>query len=113
MVQETFKLEIEPLRVPISRTEDGAVRVGNTRVSLTTVLSHFNSGETPEYIVECFPTLKLADVYAVIAFYLEHRSEVDAWIAQEEREAEAMRQKIESKFDPKGIRKQLSARRNK
>jgi hypothetical protein len=31
-------------------------------------------------MVEQFPTLDLADVYAVIGYYLRHRADVDAYV---------------------------------
>jgi hypothetical protein len=40
--------------------------------------------------------LDLADVYAVIAYYLRHRDEVRAYLKRREEEAEALRAKIEA-----------------
>ncbi len=74
-----------PLRV---EPETGRVRVGDTRVPIDTVLYHHKRGVSPRYIVRNFTTLTEADVYAVIAYYLQHRKEVDAyleaWHAHEE-----------------------------
>ena len=66
-----------PLRV---EPETGRVRVGDTRVPIDTVLYHHNRGVSPRTIVRNFPTLILPDVYAVIAYYLQHREEVDAYL---------------------------------
>jgi uncharacterized protein (DUF433 family) len=73
----------------------GAVRVRGTRVTIDAVVFSFNEGYTPEQIVRKFSTLQLPDVYAVIAFYLRHREEVDAYIEQRRQEAEEIRSKIE------------------
>ena len=54
---------------PLYETEQGAVRVRGTRVSLDTVIHAYNGGATPEDIVRSFTTLTLRDVYAVITYY--------------------------------------------
>jgi hypothetical protein len=55
-------------------------------------------GATPEQIVMDFDTLKLADVYAVIAYYLRNEPEVEAYLA--DREAETERRESEHKSQP-------------
>jgi hypothetical protein len=47
--------------------------------------STFLEGSPPEDIVDQFPTLDLADVYDVIAYYLRHRQDLDAYLADRER----------------------------
>lgn len=81
---------------PLDETEQGAVRVRGTRVSLDSVIHAYNSGATPEDIVRSFTTLKLRDVYAVITYYLDHKNVVEAYIARREAEAAELRQKIEA-----------------
>ena len=56
----------------------------------------FQDGATPEAIVQRYSTLALADVYAVVAYYLRHRSELDEYLAQREQTAERVRRQIES-----------------
>jgi hypothetical protein len=46
--------------------------------------------------VQAFPTLKLEDVYAVIAYYLKNRSEVETYVRQAEAEGERIRREIET-----------------
>jgi len=70
---------------PPLREQDGALRVGRTRVTLETVLWAFQQGATPEAIVERYPSLELADVYDVVAYYLRHRDEVDAYLETQAR----------------------------
>ena|SRR5664279_1374977 len=82
--------------VPIRRDKDGNIRVGGTRVLLEVVIARFQQGDTPEHIHEGFPTLKLADIYAVIAYYLNNREEVDDYIRQQDEEGQAIRQKMEA-----------------
>jgi uncharacterized protein (DUF433 family) len=42
--------------------------IKGTRVTLRTVLASLTDGDSPETIVQSFPSLTLADVRAVIAF---------------------------------------------
>ena len=67
------------------------IRIGDTRVTLDTLVGQFNSGETPERISENFPTLSLADIYGALAYYLRHRPEVDEYIRQGELKFEEFR----------------------
>jgi uncharacterized protein (DUF433 family) len=44
------------------------------------VVYQFLQGETPEGIVQSFPSLYLLQVYAGITFYLAQRPEIDAYL---------------------------------
>ena len=74
----------------------GAVRVGNSRVSLDLVVEQYENGMTPEDMVRAYDTLVLADLYAVVAYYLRHRDEVRAYLKRREQEARALRVRIEA-----------------
>ena len=89
------------LDVPLKIEENGAIRVGGTRVLLEVVIHAFQQGETAESIVDSYPTLKLADVYAVIAYYLNHRVEVDAYLQQVEEKAAQIQREVEATYPPK------------
>ena len=67
---------------------DGGYYVAGTRISLDSVVCSFNEGNSPEAIQENFPLLKRAQIYGTIAFYLDHRAEIDEYLARE-REFEA------------------------
>lgn len=84
--------ETAPLRASLG----GTIYIGETRVTLETVIAAFHQGDSPEQIVDSYDVLKLADVYAVIAYYLYHREEVDAYIRESQTEAERVRQKIQA-----------------
>jgi uncharacterized protein (DUF433 family) len=86
----------EPLPVPLRENQYGVIRVGDSRVSLDTVLYRYKQGDSPETIVENFPTLKLVDVYEVIAYYLAHQFEIDEYLAETERHEEELREFVES-----------------
>jgi uncharacterized protein (DUF433 family) len=95
---------------PLANDAHGVVRVGGTRITLDVIVHSFDAGASPEEIVQSFPTLSLPDVYATIAYVLRHRSEVDAYLAEQEAEAEAIRRKIEERYPTAELRQRLRAR---
>lgn len=97
--------------VPLARDADGVLRVGSSRVTLDTVVAAFREGMTPEGIVEQYPSLRLAEVYSVIGYVLNHREEVETYLLDRQSRAEAVCWENESSFDPVGIRDRLQARR--
>jgi uncharacterized protein (DUF433 family) len=109
MVARVTALAPEP--APLAADKDGVVRVGGTRVTLDSVITAFNHGCTAEEIVYKYPTLRLEDVYTVIAYYLWHRAEIDAYLAEEHRLAEKLQREIEAAFPKDRIRERLLARR--
>jgi uncharacterized protein (DUF433 family) len=108
-----MSLTISTEPTPLEADADGIVRVGGTRVSLDSVIYAFNEGSTPEEIVQQYTTLDLADVYAVIGYYLQHRGEVNEYLAARRAQRDEIRKEVESRFDPHGIRDRLLARRKK
>lgn len=100
---------LEP--VPLKTDSDGVVRVGSTRVTLDTLVAAFSEGATAEEIVHQYPSLHLAHVYAVIAYYLQHRPEIDDYLRIRQEQADGVRQENQNRFDPEGIRQRLLARR--
>ena len=105
----TLVITTEP--IPLETDADGVVRVGGTRVTLDTIVAVFNEGATAEEIVYQYPSLHLADVYAVISYYLRRRSEVETYLRQRQQQAAYTRKQNEARFDPHGVRDRLLARR--
>ena len=104
-------LMIEPQPIPLWKEQDGSWRVGESRVLFSSVIYAFNLGRTPEEIIQSYDMLKLEDVYAVIAYYLIHRQEVDALFSQQEAAADALQEQIEQRKDYQKFRQRLLARR--
>src|SRR5437879_5749709 len=98
-------------RPPLRADEGGAVRVGDSRISLDLIVEQYENGMAPEDMVRAYDTLVLADVHAVIAYYLRHREEVRAYLKRRAEEAEALRVKIEAER-PRVSREELLARRS-
>jgi uncharacterized protein (DUF433 family) len=105
----SLAVKISPL--PLQADEHGVMRVGQTRVRLDTVITAWRQGESPEQIVENFDVLDLADVYAVISYYLHHRAEVDEYMARNQQEGERLRAEYERRFSSADMRERLLARR--
>ena len=106
----TLDVVADPL--PLQIDEDGVARVGGTRVTLDTVVAAFADGATAEEIVQQYPSVALADVYAVLGYYLRHRPEVDAYLQRRAQQALAVRQQNEQRTDPLGVRERLLARQS-
>src|SRR6202451_2252946 len=96
-----------PADLPPLRLDQGdVVRIGDSRISLDLVVEQYENGMTPEDMVRAYDTLVLADVHAVIAYYLRHRDEVRAYLKRRAEEAEALRAMIEAER-PRASREEL------
>src|SRR5262249_4479052 len=74
----------------------GVLRVSKSRVLLELVLHAFQRGQTPESIVQSYDTLRLANVYAVVSYYLANSAPFDQYLRRCDREALAVRRKLEA-----------------
>lgn len=104
-------LKIKKVTVPLETWPDGTVRVGSTRLLIDMVVTAFNLGSDPQDISRQFPPLALADAYAVIAYYLQNKEEVDAYLKKREEEGERLRAEIQARWPNDGLRERLLARR--
>jgi uncharacterized protein (DUF433 family) len=90
--------------VPLVMDRDGVWRVGGTRVTLDIVVGAFEDGATAEEIAQQYSVLRLADVYAVIGYYLNRQDKVAAYLHGRRERAEEIRKQVEARFNPVGIR---------
>ena len=88
------------MTIPLRTDEQGAIRVSGTQVTLDTVIACYHQGDSPEAIHAGFPTLPVTDIYAVIAYYLARRDELDAYLQRRDEAAERLRQEIEANYTP-------------
>lgn len=79
---------------PLRMDESGAIRVGTSRVLLELVIHACDDGATPEAVVQMYPTLDLADVYAVFAYYLRHRAEIQEYLRERDEQAQDIRRQL-------------------
>jgi uncharacterized protein (DUF433 family) len=104
------KLTLDARPVPLTQTENGVWRVTGTRIPLERIVECYEEGYSPEEIVDAFDTLRLADVYAVISYYLDHKEEVEEYIREQDRKADELRNRIEASQRPGPSREELMAR---
>ena len=71
------------MTLPDFLTRDGAgdIRLTGHRIGLYHVVHYYNEGYSAEMLAGQFPSLPLALIHKTIAFYLENRGEVDAYMA--------------------------------
>jgi uncharacterized protein (DUF433 family) len=98
-------------RVPIHTDADGVVRVAGTRVTLDTIVAAFDAGATAEEISQQYSSVPLPDVYSVITYYLRHKADVSAYLQGREEHSAKVREEVERRFPPSGVRERLLARR--
>ena len=82
--------------VPLMLTEDGTIRITGSSVPLESIVFQYEQGASPEQIQESFTPLRLADIYAVISYYLNHHEQVNEYLLGQETKAKALRDDIES-----------------
>lgn len=95
--------------LPLRLDEDGVIRVGDTRVTLQTVIADFHRGASPEEIVHHYPSLSLPDVYLIVGYYLQHQDEVDDYIRQQREASEQARHEYEAFHEQDPLRAKLLA----
>ena len=106
-------LQIQPLPLPLKLDKTGVARLGDTRVTLDTVVRAFARGATAEEIAQQYPSLILSDIYATISYYLQNQEAVEAYLAKRRKHAQAVKRENQKRFDQSGIRERLLARKNK
>jgi uncharacterized protein (DUF433 family) len=83
----------------------GKVRIAGHRIRVMDILVwHEKRGLSPDEIVSLFPTSTLGDVHAALAYYFDHRAEIEAEFAHEGEQIEAVTQNY-----PSNLRDRLNA----
>ncbi len=67
----------------------GVYGIGNTRVSLDSLVLLYREGVSAKSMVESYPVLTLEQVHGALAYYLANKKEIDAYLAEGQRGAEA------------------------
>lgn len=61
--------------------------VAGTRIGLDVIIYDFQRGETPEAILQAYPSIgSLAKIYGTIAFILEHPAAIERCLREQEAE---------------------------
>lgn len=106
-----MSIVIDANPVPLRTDSEGVLRVGQTRVTLDTIIAAHRRGDAPEAIAEQYPAVSLSEVYAVVGFYLRRTKEVDDYLAQRQQEADTLRRQTEGDFPHEDFRQRLFSRR--
>ena len=80
----------------------GKPRIAGHRIRVEDVVVwHERMGHSADEIVSRYPQLSLADVYAALAYYHDHRVEIDGQMEADEKFVEEMRRLYPSKLEAK------------
>ena len=96
----------------LTRTADGTLRIGATRVALESVIHHFKLGATAEEVAHKFPALQLAQVYSVFAYFLNNQAAVEQYLQAQETASDELQARIEAccQSDAEKMRARILAR---
>ena len=73
----------------------GQPRIAGTRIKVQhIVLEYERLGWIPDQICDAHPGLTLADVYAAIAYYYDHKNEIDSAIRGDEKFVNRLRRSL-------------------
>ena len=102
-----FAFEIAEDGVPLYVDATNDVRITGSRVLYDLVVHCHNRGDSAETIAENFPTASLANIHGALAYYHNHREQVDAYVAWRDAEGERGRLEMERIFPQEGLRQRL------
>jgi len=86
----------------LSQTSDvcrGRMRIDGTRISVQRIATLYKQGQSPEEILQTYPQLSLAQVYAALAYYHANRAEVESELAAEDAQYDDLKRQSESQTD--------------
>lgn len=106
----SIEAEFKVSAPPFCWDESGGIRIGQSRVTLDSLLAAYHSGFTPEEIAFQFSVLRLEEIYAAIAYYLNHRQEIDNYLDQRRQKAQQQRSEFVQQYNLADLRQRLSDR---
>lgn len=106
----SVQVEFTAIAPPLRRDEVGGIRIGQSRVTLDSLLASYHTGSTPEEIAIQYPVLRLEDIYATITYYLAHHEQLDSYLETRRQEAQQHRQQLAQRHNLTDLRERLLAR---
>ena len=85
----------------------GSIRLTGHRIALEHMVFYYNQGYSPEMLLGQFPSLSLALIHKVIAFYLENQAEVDEYVARCQAEVDRCRAIAPPSLDLAELRRRM------
>ena len=83
--------------------------VEGTRLRVQDVAGNHLAGRSPEEIREAYPSYTLAQIFSALAYYYDHKEELDRQMEERRRMAEAALAEIDAQQGPSPLRKKLRA----
>jgi uncharacterized protein (DUF433 family) len=72
--------------------EKGVARIARSRMKVIhLVMDKMANNSTPDQMQQAFPGLSLGQIYSALAYYYDHKNELDAQIEQSMKNADAFR----------------------
>lgn len=85
------------LPAPLWKDEYGVIRIAKTCITLDVIIAAYQHGDTPNEINKGFPTLTLAEIYAVLAYYHSNQEQVHTYLRERDEQADFIYREIEVK----------------
>ncbi len=101
------QIELRSITPPLNFDEAGGIRIGQTRVTLDSLLAAYQAGSTPEEIAVQYPILTLAEIYAAITYYLTNPQQVEDYLEKRRQMAQQRRTQIAEDNNLIGLRQRL------
>jgi uncharacterized protein (DUF433 family) len=105
VVSEDKAMTTVPLEY-IEVDDRGVAKLIGTRTKVRMVVIDSNAGRSPAWIHKQYPHLSLSQIHAALAYYYEHKDEIDREIEESARFADEMRAKNPNRY----TRAELEAR---
>lgn len=88
---------------------DGEIRLRGHRVGLYDLVNRYREGYSAEMLALEYPTVDLALIHRVIAFYLENRTAIDAYLDQFAAELHQSERSVPNRIPLEILRERLAA----
>jgi uncharacterized protein (DUF433 family) len=104
-------MEKRNMTLPDFLTQDanGWIHTTGHRIGLEHLTYYYNEGYSPEMLACEYPTLGLAVIYKIFAFYLENRADVDAYVLKCDEELEKHKRAAKKGPSLEELRQRLEA----
>jgi len=106
----SVQIEFQVTAPPFRWDEAGGIRIGQSRITLDSLLATYHNGSTPEEIAVQYSVLCLGEIYAAIAYYLTHRQEIDNYLEQRRKKAQQQRNQFVQQYNLANLRQRLRDR---
>lgn len=106
-------LALEREAPPLHQDAHGVIRVGQTRVTLESVISLFEQGASAEEIALRYEVLDLQDIYATLSYFLGHRQEMQEYLDRARQTSLGARRDAERRSPTAQLRERLTGYRNR